>query len=36
MMVVFLSIAEAMSFERVVIAANNSDNSLWIKDHKNG
>ena len=30
------SIAEAMSFERVVIATNNSDNSLWIKDHKNG
>ena len=30
------SIAEAMSFERVVIATNNSDNSLWIKDCKNG
>ena len=30
------SIAEAMSFERVVVAANNSDNSLWIKNNKNG
>ncbi len=30
------SIAEAMSFERVVIVTNNSDNNLWIKDHKNG
>ena len=30
------SIAEAMSFERVVVVTNNSDNSLWIKDHKNG
>ena len=28
------SIAEAMSFERVVVATNNSDNSLWIKDIK--
>ena len=30
------SIAEAMSFERVVVVTNNSDNSLWIKDQKNG
>jgi len=30
------SIAEAMSFERVVIVTNNSDNGLWIKDKKNG
>ena len=30
------SIAEAMAFERVVIATNNSDNKLWIKNKKNG
>ncbi len=30
------SIAEAMSFERVVVVTNNSDNSFWIKDLENG
>lgn len=30
------SIAEAMSFERVVLVTNNSDNKLWIKDRLNG
>ena len=30
------SIAEAMSFERLVIATNNSDNKIWIKNKQNG
>ena len=30
------SIAEAMSFERLVIASNNSDNKIWIRHGKNG
>lgn len=30
------SIAEAMSFERIVIATNNSDNKIWIKNRHNG
>jgi len=30
------SIAEAMAFERIVIATNNSDNKKWIKHEKNG
>ena len=30
------SIAEAMSFERIVIAANNSDNKKWIEHEING
>ena len=30
------SIAEAMSFERIVIVANNSDNEKWIKNEING
>lgn len=30
------SVAEAMSFERLVIISNNSDNKLWVKDGING
>ncbi len=30
------SIAEAMSFERLIIASNNSDNKIWIKNKQNG
>ena len=30
------SIAEAMSFERLIIASNNSDNKIWIKNNNNG
>ena len=30
------SIAEAMSFERLVIISNNSDNQLWVKNKLNG
>ena len=30
------SIAEAMSFERIVIVTNNSDNKMWIEDKVNG
>ena len=30
------SVAEAMSFERLIIVSNNSDNSQWIKDGENG
>ena len=30
------SIAEAMSFERMIIISNNSDNKFWIKNKKNG
>ena len=30
------SIAEAMSFERVIIITKNSDNEIWIKDGVNG
>lgn len=30
------SIAEAMSFERLVMVTNNSDNKKWIKNEKNG
>lgn len=30
------SIAEAMAFERIVIATNNSDNKKWIKHERNG
>ena len=30
------STAEAMSFERLVIVSNNSDNKVWIKDGENG
>ena len=30
------SIAEAMSFERLVIVSNNADNKLWIKNNFNG
>ena len=29
------SIAEAMAFERIVIATNNSDNKKWIKHERN-
>ena len=30
------STAEAMSFERLIIITNNSDNKLWIRNNKNG
>ena len=30
------SIAEAMSFERLIIISNNSDNKIWIKNNING
>ena len=30
------SIAEAMSFERLIIVSNNSDNKIWIKNNING
>lgn len=30
------STAEAMSFERIIIISNNSDNKLWIKNNING
>ena len=30
------SVAEAMSFERLVIVTKNSDNNKWIKDGENG
>ena len=30
------SVAEAMAFERLVVVANNSDNSIWIKNKQNG
>ena len=29
-------IAEAMSFERLIIISNNSDNKIWIKNNING
>ena len=30
------SIAEAMSFERIIIVSNNSDNKIWIRNKQNG